>query len=188
MPSPLSFDSTENFRKKLLVKNLQPYNSDGFVPNSAPGTTEFNLNDQAVVDSVEVEVIGEDESKNAYVKNLYGPEGGYGMPLSVDDVINPSSTALIGKEGYFTFISSTYNAFSLLTSNNPQGDNGSLSQDSNLAKIAADSLKSEFEYRVAQETYQQTLGRVNAIDALQDPYDLLGIVTGNKTIIERDWK
>jgi outer membrane protein OmpA-like peptidoglycan-associated protein len=188
MPSPLSFDSTENFRKKLLVKNLQPYNSDGFVPNSEPGTTEFNLNDQAVVDSVEVEVIGEDESKNAYVKNLYGPEGGYGMPLSVDDVINPSSTALIGKEGYFTFISSTYNAFSLLTSNNPQGDNGSLSQDSNLAKIAADSLKSEFEYRVAQETYQQTLGRVNAIDALQDPYDLLGIVTGNKTIIERDWK
>ena len=25
MESPLSFDSTENFRKKLLLKNLKPY-------------------------------------------------------------------------------------------------------------------------------------------------------------------
>ena len=24
MPSPLSFDSTENFRKKLLIRNLKP--------------------------------------------------------------------------------------------------------------------------------------------------------------------
>ena len=188
MSSPLSFDSTENFRKKLLVKNLQPYNSDGFVPNSSPGEKEFNLNDQAVVDSAEVEVIGEDESKNAYIKNLYGPEGGFGFPLSVDDVVNQSMTGLVGKETYFQFVASTYNAFNILVSDNPQGDNGSLSQDSNLAKIAADSLKNEFEYRVAQETYQQTIGRVNVLDALSDPYDLLGIVTGRNSIIERDWK
>jgi len=188
MPSPLSFDSTENFRKKLLVKNLPPYNSDGFVPNSYPGETEFNINDQTVIDSAEVEIIGEDESKNAYIKNIYGPEGGYGFPISVDDVVNQNATGLVGKESYYTFIASTYNSLSILTSNNPQGDNGSLSQDSDLARIAAESLKAEFEYRIAQETYQQTIGRVNAIDALKDPYDLLGIVTGNNSIIERDWK
>lgn len=188
MPSPLSFDATENFRKKLLVKNLQPYNSDGFVPNSSAGEVEFNMNDQAVVDSVEVEIVGEEESKHAYVKNLYGPEGGFGFPISVDDVVNQNMTSMVGKEGYYSFIFSTYNAASILISDDPQGSNGPLSQDSNLAKIAAESLKSEFEYRVAQETYQQTIGRVNALDALQDPYDLLGLVTGKNSIIERDWK
>ena len=70
MPSPLSFDSTENFRKKLLVKNLQPYNSDGFVPNSSPGEKEFNLNDQAVVDSAEVEVIGLNVASQTIVDKL----------------------------------------------------------------------------------------------------------------------
>jgi len=188
MPSPLSFNSTENFRKKLLVRNLQPYNSDGFVPTSSPGETGFYVNDQSVSDSTEVEVIGQEESKNAYTKNTYGPDGGFNEPISVDDVFNTSIVSSVGKGPYGDFIASTYNSFSILTSGDPQGDNGSLSQDSDLARIAAESLKSEFQYRVAQETYQQTLGRVNAIDALSDPFDLLGIVTGNNSIIERDWK
>jgi hypothetical protein len=184
MPSPLSFNSTENFRKKLLVRNLQPYNSDGFVPTSSPGEVEFNLNDQSVNDSVEVEVIGQEESKIAYTKNTYGPDGGFNEPISVDDVFNTSIVSSVGKGPYGDFIASSYNSFSILTSNNPQGDNGSLSQDSDLARIAAESLKAEFQYRVSQETYQQTLGRVNAFDALSDPFDLLGIVTGNQSIIE----
>ena len=202
--SPLSFDSTENFRKKLLVKNLQPYNSDGFTPASQPGQSEIIINDIGVIDSQEVEVIGSDEGNYAYVKNQYGPEGGFGEPKSIDDItfINSVTSfsntlnldmgqgipALVGKSPYNTFIASSYNPFILLTSQNPQGDNGSLSQDSDLARIAAESLKTEFQYRIAEETYQQTIGRVNAIDALTDPFDLLGIVTGNKSIIERDWK
>lgn len=204
MQSPLSFDSTENFRKKLLVKNLQPYNSDGFRPASQPGQSEIIINDTAVIDTQEVEVIGQSEGTYAYVKNQYGPEGGFGVPKSIEDVtfINSVTSfsntlnldmgqgipALVGKSPYNTFIASSYNPFTLLTSQNPQGNNGSLSQDSDLARIAAESLKSEFQYRVAQETYQQTIGRVNAIDALSDPFDLLAIVTGNKSVIERDWK
>ena len=202
--SPLSFDSTENFRKKLLVKNLQPYNSDGFTPASQPGQSEVIINDIGVIDSQEVEVIGSDEGNYAYVKNQYGPEGGFGEPKSIDDVtfINSVTSfsntlnldmsqgipALVGKSPYNTFIASSYNPFTLLTSQNPQGNNGSLSQDSDLARIAAESLKTEFQYRIAEETFQQTIGRVNAIDALSDPFDLLGIITGNKSVIERDWK
>ena len=202
--SPLSFDSTENFRKKLLVKNLQPYNSDGFSPASQPGQSEIIINDTGVIDSQEVEVIGSNEGNYAYVKNQYGPEGGFGEPKSIDDVtfinsvtsfsntlnldMNQGIPALVGKSPYNTFIASSYNPFTLLTSQNPQGSNGSLSQDSDLARIAAESLKTEFQYRVAEETYQQTIGRVNAIDALSDPFDLLGIITGNKSVIERDWK
>ena len=204
MQSPLSFDSTENFRKKLLVKNLQPYNSDGFRPASQPGQSEIIINDAAVIDTQEVEVIGQSEGTYAYIKNQYGPEGGFGLPKSIEDVtfINSVTSfsntinldmgqgipALVGKSPYNTFIASSYNPFTLLTSQNPQGNNGSLSQDSDLARIAAESLKTEFQYRVAEETYQQTIGRVNAIDALSDPFDLLAIVTGNKSVIERDWK
>ena len=188
MPSPLSFSATEQYRKALLVKNLKPYNDDGFTPTSKPGEVEFNINDQSVIDSLEVEVIGEDQSENSYVKNLYGPEGGYGFPIDIGDVVSPGLTGSVGKEPYYTFVASTYNPFSILTSNDPQGNNGSLSQDSALARIAAESLKTEFEYRVAEETYQQTLGRINAIDAVSDPYELLAIATGNRSVIERDWK
>lgn len=188
MPSPLSFSATEQYRKALLVKNLKPYNDDGFTPTSKPGESEFNINDQSVIDSLEVEVIGEDQSENSYVKNLYGPEGGYGFPIDIGDVVSPGLTGSVGKEPYYTFVASTYNPFSILTSNDPQGNNGSLSQDSALARIAAESLKTEFEYRVAEETYQQTLGRINAIDAVSDPYELLAIATGNRSVIERDWK
>tara|TARA_R110001592_G_scaffold273379_2_gene540277 strand:- start:32347 stop:37104 length:4758 start_codon:yes stop_codon:yes gene_type:complete len=204
MQSPLSFDSTENFRRKLLVKNLEPYNSDGFTPASQPGQSQIDINDIGVIDSQEVETIGSGEGNSLYIKNQYGPPGGYGEPKSIDDVsfinsvtsfsntlnLNMSNgvPALIGKSGYYDFIASTYNSFNLLTSSNPQGSNGSLSQDSDLARIAAESLKTEFQYRVSEETYQQTIGRVNALDALSDPFDLLGIVTGNKSVIERDWK
>ena len=60
MPSPLSFNSTENFRKKLLVKNLPPFNSDGFAPSTNPGQSELILSNYAVVDSAEVEDIGDE--------------------------------------------------------------------------------------------------------------------------------
>jgi len=204
MQSPLSFDSTENFRKKLLVKNLEPYNSDGFTPASQPGQSQIDINDVGVIDSQEVETIGSTENTSLYVKNQYGPEGGFGEPKSIDDVgfinsvtsfnntlnLNMSNgvPALIGKSPYYNFVASSYNSFNLLTSSNPQGDNGPLSQDSDLARIAAESLKTEFQYRISEETYQQTIGRVNALDALSDPFELLAITTGNRSIVERDWK
>lgn len=188
MESPLSFSATEQYRKALLLKNLKPYNDDGFTPTSRPGETDLIIDNQSVIDSLEVEVIGEGESENAYVKNLYGPEGGYGLPIDIEDVFFSGIITSPGKEPYYTFVASTYNPLSILTSDNPQGNNGSLSQDSALARIAAESLKTEFEYRVAEETFQQTVGRINAIDAVSDPYELLAIATGNRSVIERDWK
>ena len=73
MQSPLSFDSTENFRRKLLVKNLEPYNSDGFTPASQPGQSQIDINDIGVIDSQEVETIGSGEGNSLYIKNQYGP-------------------------------------------------------------------------------------------------------------------
>ena len=53
MESPLSFDSTENFRKKLLLKNLKPYKVDGFYsPAEKVTSREFSVNDYSVIDSI----------------------------------------------------------------------------------------------------------------------------------------
>ena len=185
MSSELTFDATENFRKKLLVRNLEPY-KDGYKGNEGPGDTEFFINDLGVVDATRIEEskINEEAKKRAFISNQYGPEGGYKDFIDITDVQKIINT----REKYYTFLPSIYNAFNLLTSQDPTGNNGSLSQDSALAQLAGQQLKTEFEYRVAQETYQQTLGRINVIDALSDPFDALAIATGNEQVIESNWQ
>jgi hypothetical protein len=75
MESPLSFNSSENFRKKLLVRNLKPYNVDGsFTSNYVPATTEFNVIDYSVIDSPTIENIGNKQEKILYNQNKFGPQ------------------------------------------------------------------------------------------------------------------
>jgi hypothetical protein len=47
MPSELTFEATENFRKKLLVRNLRPYD-ESFKTGDMPGEGEFRMNDVGV--------------------------------------------------------------------------------------------------------------------------------------------
>jgi outer membrane protein OmpA-like peptidoglycan-associated protein len=239
MASPLSFDATENFRRKLLNRNLEPYGVTGaFSPKSRPGSGELVLTDLPVFDSLSVEQIGDqqedllvvlnkygpedvvgfgdivDINKNkgtqsnqgnydyfaseppkttqqsitdAFIKNEYGPEDGWGNPISIQDIQN----VITNRQDYYTFIASSYSPYQILLNNDPQGDNGRLSQDSDLAKIGAESLKDEFNYRAALEFEQQTKGRVNINlndPTRTDPFRVLGIASGRIPIIERDWK
>src|SRR6056300_1071803 len=144
MPSPLSFSSTENLRKKLLVRNLPPFNSDGFSPTTNPGQSELTLTNYSVVDSAEVEVIGDQEEVKLYINNQYGPPGGYDDRYVVQDV----QKIVTQRDEYFKFVSSFYNPVNILFSTNPQGSNGTVSQDSVMMQIAAKSLKNEMQYRV----------------------------------------
>jgi len=227
MESPLSFNATENFRKKLLSRNLPPY-SEGFKP------VEFSVNDTANVDPGDVENIGNIEEIKLYTKNKYGPEDvvGFGdfKDVNIDKntetnqgefeyfTSEPSITTeesqkrasiknqylpeegytklikiediekIIEKRGnYYTFIASVYNPYNILTEFLPVGNNGSLSQDSDLAKIGANQLKTELSYRIGEEVRQETIGRVNAIDALNDPFDAVAILSGNRSVIEPDY-
>ena len=53
MESPLSFDSSENFRKKLLVRNLKPYSVDqSFNSSDVPGISDITLIDYKYHDSI----------------------------------------------------------------------------------------------------------------------------------------
>ena len=183
MPSPLSFSSTENLRKKLLVRNLPPFNSDGFSPTTNPGQSELKLTDFSVVDSAEVEVIGDQEEVKLYINNQYGPPGGFDDRYSVQDV----QKIVTQRDEYYKFVSSYYNPVSILFSDDPQGSDGTVSQDSVLMQIGAKSLKNEMQYRVAEELRQETLGRFNFLNALQDPFIAADILTGRQELIEPDW-
>jgi hypothetical protein len=93
------------------------------------------------------------------------------------------------------FFHQSYSPLSLLLSDNPSGSDGSLSQDSALAGLAAKQLQKEFKHRVALELIQQTLGLVNVINTnVNDnngltispnlnPFDILGILSGNIPVI-----
>jgi len=185
MPSKLTFDATENFRKKLLVRNLPPYD-ESYKTGDRPGESELTIKDVGVVNSQNVQDsdVNKNEQIKALVKNQYGPEDGFKKLIDIRDI----QKKIDSRERYYTFIASTYSSFNLLTSLNPTGNNGSLSQDSALARIAAQQLKTEFEYRVGEEVRQETLGRINVLDALSDPFDAIAIATGNEQVIESNWQ
>jgi hypothetical protein len=101
MESPLSFNSSENFRKKLLVRNLKPYKVDNsFVGGEKITTQEIKIVDYSVVDSPSVETIGDEQEKKLYPLNKYGPtetNSSYGDTININKNLNTESNQ--GKYG-----------------------------------------------------------------------------------------
>jgi hypothetical protein len=95
MESPLSFNSSENFRKKLLVRNLKPNKVDGsFNEFSKPGVSEFNIIDFSVIDSPTVDVVGNQQEILLYKQNKYGPQqtnSTYGDTININRNLNTST-------------------------------------------------------------------------------------------------
>jgi len=86
MDSPLSFEATQNFRKKLLKRNLRPFRDDGFDDGSKPSDGELILDDSSVIDSEQVEEIGKLEGNLQIINNIYKPNtenGSLGDPLNI---------------------------------------------------------------------------------------------------------
>lgn len=102
MESPLSFNSSENFRKKLLVRNLPPYKvENAFSSEGKPGTFEFNVNDLVPTDSPSVEQIGNQQELILFPINQYGPQNGsneYGNTVPINDNLNYKTNE--GEYGY----------------------------------------------------------------------------------------
>lgn len=82
-----------------------------------------------------------------------------------------------------TFVPSNYTPLSILLSPNPSGNNGLLSQDSFIARLGAQTLRREFEQRIAAQIRQDTLGRANILN-VSSGTDLVNILTGVVPIIE----
>ena len=102
MESPLSFNSSENFRKKLLVRNLKPYKVDGsFTSNEVNSTKEYQIVDYSVIDSESIEIIGNKQEIILYPKNKYGPtntNSTYGNIVNI--ILNLNTESNQGTYGY----------------------------------------------------------------------------------------
>jgi hypothetical protein len=86
------------------------------------------------------------------------------------------------------FVPSTYTPYQILLQDNPTGDYGSLSQDSQLAQLGSLKLKTEFKARIERELLKNTIGRVNLQNAVSDPVFALQLLQGNAPLIERNWQ
>ena len=121
---------------------------------------------------------------NSYIINEYSPNGGYNYVYNTELIQNPEIKHIPYLE---SFVPSAYSPFSILSSTNPTGSDGTLSQDSYLAKIGAKSLNDLFLDRINFEIYQSTVGAVN-LNSLTDPFEASLLITGQQPLIYRNWR
>ena len=185
------------------LNSLVPINQYGPVQPNTPipnvnYQTSTNEGEYSSLDAIgsDLEIEGTLGESIAYLKNKYVTGTGNYSDINIKDLIIPTTGLAYAKsDSTFVFLPSTYSALSILLSDNPSGSDGSLSQDSALAGLAAKQLQKEFKHRVALELIQQTLGLVNVINTnVNDnngltispnlnPFDILGILSGNIPVI-----
>lgn len=105
------------------------------------------------------------------------------------DTVNPSLAGqkYYNNQPYPTFVSSFYSPSSILLRNDPQGSDGLLSQDSFIAQLGARRLKDGFEQRIADGIRQNTLDRVNILNAAGGT-GILNLIMGRTPILEPVYK
>jgi len=188
--------------KKAVVKNpFQPVIIPDVVVPNRPTQTQANKGEYDFTASQPGKTTEQSQSYN-YGKNLYNTGDGTYDPLVIEEIFPDSlNRPYSNSDTTFSFVPSFYSPINILNSDNPNGTEGSLSQDSNLAKIAAKQLQKEFRTRVAYELYQQTLGRSilsnSSVSTISggigpspsiDPFDILGVVTNNVPLIQKNYQ
>lgn len=152
------------------------YNNPPLPVNSNQG--EYGPNDTVL------DIVNEFFIDAAYIDNYYGPVGGFNDMYGV-------TTQILGQpihQPYLnSFVPSSYSPYSILLSTNPAGSDGTLSQDSYLARLGAQKLNEAFQDRIAREIFINTVGQVN-LESLQDPFEASLIVTGQEPLIYRNWR
>ena len=193
--SPDSLIDTPIFANQLYP--LNQYGADGGFnqyadPNTLMGTHsgegEYGVQDAHIIDEAAVQANGQNGWKNL---------NAYGDGLTLIDSAEAFSTLEImqinqSRQGNAqpyptTFLASFYSPLGILLSDNPRGSNGSLSQDSFIARLGAKTLKKEFQDRIAREIRRQTIGRANIFNA-NSGSDILGMATGTIPLIEPNYQ
>lgn len=101
-----------------------------------------------------------------------------------DSFNRPLTTNRVNNQPYpTTFVYSSYSPISILLFADPTGSNGLLSQDSFIARLGAQTLRKEFQERIAAQIRQDTLGRANILNVTSGT-DVVNILSGVVPIIE----
>jgi hypothetical protein len=122
--------------------------------------------------------------KRQYIKNAYSPGNQYTY-YDMGDIVKVQKNATYWDPP--SFRPSSYSPFSVLLQADPVGDNGPASDDSELAKLGVKGAKQSFQYRVDQNVRAATIGRVNILSGLSDPFNLSQIIAGKRPLIVADW-
>ncbi len=150
--------------------------------NNPEGTNQgpYDPNDTVL------DLVNEFYIEAAYLKNTWGPEGGYKDLVIITDVQLPAQ--------YFSPYSfipywnwSTYSTYNIVFQDDPLGSNGLLSTDSPLMKKGAFYLKELFQDRIDQEIASNTIGLIN-LDTITDPFTATLIATGQQPLFTKNWK
>lgn len=86
-----------------------------------------------------------------------------------------------------SIVPSSYSPLSILLSPDPSGSNGLLSQDSFIARLGAQTLRREFEERIATQIRINTIGQANILN-VNSGTDLINILSGQVPILEPNWQ
>jgi hypothetical protein len=185
--SPDKLIDEPSFANKLFPLN-QYGNEGGYEQVPDPNTLlntksnegEYGYQDANIVDQSIV------QSQNWKPLNVFS--NGDQLPLDsaqfFDSLARPQATNTSNNQPYpTTFLYSNYSPISILLSPDPSGNNGLLSQDSFIARLGAQTLRKEFEERIASQIRQDTLGRANILN-VSSGTDVVNILSGNVPIIE----
>ena len=182
--SNLNFTNTEILRNSLLSRNLD--DSYGFstpLPNTftdstygIQGTSDLSVNDQLDVSETAEPIID-----TIGVLNQYGPEQ-YSI-TNIQTVISSIGSQLDYLQSFVPSPSrGSLGLISILTGD----DNGE--GDTEMVSIARAQLRGMALETMGVKLRESTLGRINALDAINDPTALDGLLTGRESIIERDYQ
>ena len=183
--SLLSFSASEQFRKKIIVSNLEPYYVKGSttqaVPKNQAYTKETKWIDVPLVNQPDIVDTGVLEKKRLYTVNQYGPDGGYKTNANVDLIVNDSN------EGEFNYSSPQTKKFDeakfsqkdLITKNlfGPQDGWGDASSELNLI-IRQLTTRAEY-YTFKASSYSP----INILLS-KDPVGSLGILSQDSALAQ----
>jgi len=185
--SPDQLIDVPSFANQLYPLN-QYGNEGGYEQVPDPGGLLNTKSNEGEYGYQDANIVDQSFAESQKWKPLNVFSNGNQLPLDsaefFESLNRPITTNTSNNQPYpTTFQASTYLPVSILLSPDPSGSNGLLSQDSFIARLGAQTLRREFENRIAAQIRQDTLGRANILNVTSGT-DIVNILTGVVPIIE----
>jgi hypothetical protein len=188
--SPDQLIDTPSFANQLYPLN-QYGNEGGYEQVPDPGALLNTKSNEGEYGFQDANIVDQAFPESQRWKPLNVFSNGSQLPLDsapfFDSIDRPQTTNTSNNQPYpTTFVPSTYSPLSILLSNDPGGSNGLMSQDSFIVKLGAETLRREFEARIAAQIRQDTIGRANILN-VNSGTDIVNILSGIVPIIEPNY-
>jgi hypothetical protein len=188
--SPDQLIDVPSFANQLYPLN-QYGNEGGYEQVPDPGALLNTKSNEGEYGFQDANIVDQSFPASQKWKPLNVFSNGNQLPLDsapfFDSLDRPQTTNTSNNQPYpATFVPSSYSPLSILLSNDPGGSNGLMSQDSFIVKLGAQTLRREFEARIASQIRRDTIGRANVLN-VNSGTDIVNILSGVVPIIEPNY-